>query len=185
MRSDDRALSGESFGEPVEVPWADAVADFHCFGCSPHNPSGLRLNLFTHPRGLEARFRLGRRFESYPGLVHGGATSAVCDETMGNLIALTSRRPVFTVAMRLRYVAPLAIDTEYRCVARIPAADRRYHACCEVLDGQGDLLASATATFQPVDMDRARSHMKLSDQESDRFVRSLTDWRSADGCHHP
>ena len=39
-----------------------------------------------HPDGLQARFRLSRSFESYPGVVHGGLTGVICDEVMGNLI---------------------------------------------------------------------------------------------------
>ncbi|MCP3757263.1 PaaI family thioesterase [Streptomyces sp. TBY4] len=181
------AGEGRPHGEPVEVPWGTAVPDFRCFGCSPHNRTGLRLGFFTHPRGLEARFRPGRDFESYPGLLHGGVTGAVCDETMGNLVALTHGRPVFTATMRMRYVAPLPVDAAYRCVASLrEPVGRPYDARCEILDEEGQLMATATGTFQPVDLRRARSRLRLSDQESDRFLHSLTQtgWRPTDDHHH-
>ena len=100
-------VDGATTGERVAVPWT-VLPDYQCFGCSPHNPHGLELQFWTHPEGLESRFRLGRAFESYPGMVHGGVVGTVCDETMGNLLVLRAGRSAFTVSLRLRYRCPRA-----------------------------------------------------------------------------
>lgn len=127
-----------------------ALADHHCFGCSPRNAQGLRLRFRRHDDGIRARFRLDRHRESYPGVVHGGVTAAICDEAMGNLVLAGTGLPAFTVTMRIRYLSPLRVDTDYTCVARMRDQPQRTGRCyteAEVVDDDGALLVSATGTY--------------------------------------
>jgi hypothetical protein len=109
-------------------------------------------------------------------VVHGGLVSTICDETMGNLLVLADGRSAFTVAMRMRYLSPLAIGEEYRCVARLrgnqPDPDL-IHAAAEVLDASGAQMATATASYQPVSMERARRHLVLSNDEAQLLERAM------------
>jgi acyl-coenzyme A thioesterase PaaI-like protein len=160
----------------VTVPWS-GLAGYQCFGCSPNNASGLRLQFTAHPEGLQTRFRLGRLFESYPGVVHGGLIGVVADETMGNLIVFRHGMSAFTVSMRIRYVAPLASDKEYACLARLHperGQPNLLHASADILDNSGTEMASATATYRPVTMARARQHMIISDDDAQELEQKLS-----------
>ncbi|WP_405163318.1 PaaI family thioesterase [Nocardia sp. NBC_01499] len=152
--------------DTVQVPWS-VIPDYHCFGCSPHNPTGLRLAFTPHPDGLQARFRLGREFESYPGVVHGGLVGVICDEVMGNLIVLARNYPAFTVSQRTRFITPLLVDHEYRCVATLSeqAPDRPIQASAEILDGNGAVCAASTAAYQRFALDDVRHQLTLGDDE--------------------
>ncbi|MGM7647894.1 PaaI family thioesterase [Nocardia sp. JW2] len=153
--------------DAVVVPWS-VIPDYHCFGCSPHNAAGLRLSFTPRPDGaLEAGFRLGRTFESYPGVVHGGLIGVVCDEVMGNLIVLARNVPAFTVSQRTRFLTPLLIDRDYRCVATLPPerGPGPIAAHAEILDADGKVCASSTATYQPFDLHAVRDHLTLDDDE--------------------
>ncbi|WP_454197712.1 PaaI family thioesterase [Nocardia sp. Marseille-Q1738] len=152
--------------DTVRVPWS-VIPDYHCFGCSPHNATGLRLRFTLHPDGLQARFRLGREFESYPGVVHGGLIGVICDEVMGNLIVLARHHPAFTVSQRTRFLTPLLIGREYRCVATLSDTeeDGPIRASAEIRD-TGDLVcASSTAAYQPFALDDVRHQLTLGDDE--------------------
>lgn len=133
----------------ITVPWAD-LPDYQCFGCSPHNPHGLRLEFTDDPDGIRARFRLGRRYESYPGIVHGGLAGVICDEAMGNLVVIAENRQAWTTSLRMRYVAPLLVDTEYSCVASgpVPAAGL-LRTTAEIRDRDEVVMAAATASYRP------------------------------------
>lgn len=160
----------------VKVPWSE-LADYQCFGCSPHNAGGLQLQFTAHPEGLQTRFRLGRQFESYPGVVHGGLIGVVADETMGNLIVFRHGMSAFTVSMRIRYVAPLASDEEYACLARLHPERGRPDLLCasaDILDGSGAEMGSATATYRPVTMERARQYMIMSDDDAQALEQKLS-----------
>lgn len=158
----------------IEVPWS-VLPDYHCFGCSPHNPGGLGLVFSPHPDGVQAPFRLARAFESYPGVVHGGLVGVVCDETMGNLIVLDRHTPAFTVSLRTRFVAPLLVGHDYVCVARLRDGDGPLiHAAADVLDADGAVRATATASYRPFSLHDARTHLTLADHELDLLQRRLT-----------
>ncbi|MBX6390362.1 MAG: PaaI family thioesterase [Frankia sp.] len=200
---DDREGHGDAAGY-LRVPWA-VLDDYRCFGCSPHNPHGLRLRFALRPDGLVTRFRLDRGHESYPGVVHGGLIGVICDETMGNLIVLRLGLTAFTTAMRVRYLSSLSVGAEYRCVARLRGGEGDVggrsgapagiggaaaagpdgpiaagtsstglvHAEAEVLDADGVLLATATATYRPTPLDSARERMNLPPADADRVARAL------------
>jgi acyl-coenzyme A thioesterase PaaI-like protein len=160
----------------IDVPWS-VLPDYRCFGCSPHNATGLRLEFQPHPDGVCTEFRLDRRFESYPGIVHGGLAGVICDETMGNLLVLRRGVSAFTVSMRMRYVAPLLVGRLYTCVARLrenaggPA--ELLPAAAEVLDEHGTICATATATYQPFTLEQARQQLALDDHEIETLSAAL------------
>ncbi|MBA0052704.1 PaaI family thioesterase [Streptomyces sp. AJS327] len=159
----------------MEVPWA-AQPDYQCFGCSPHNSAGLRLLFEEHDGGLRTEIRLGRAHESYPGVVHGGLISTICDETMGNLVVLRRGTPAFTVAMRVRYLTPLAVGDRYHCVARLrpeKEGEEITHATAEVVDAAGEVMATVTASYRCVPMDRAREHLRMTDHDAADLVERL------------
>ncbi|GHE79643.1 thioesterase [Amycolatopsis deserti] len=129
------------------LPWAGR-ADHHCFGCSPANPGGLRLEFTEDGDTLTAEFTLGKHFESYPGVVHGGITAVICDETMGNLIVLRHGVPALTTSMRTRYVGVVSVGRTYRCVARATSGAELVPASAEILDSRGQVVATSTATYK-------------------------------------
>ncbi len=142
-------MSAEATDAP-DLPWS-VLDDYRCFGCSPHNPHGIALAFDAHPEGLATTFRLGRSYESYPGVVHGGLLGVVADETMGNLIVVRTGLVAFTVSMRLRYVMPVSVGAEYTCVARLAAAGGPLtSATAEILDAEGGCVVTASATYRNV-----------------------------------
>jgi acyl-coenzyme A thioesterase PaaI-like protein len=140
-------------------PWAGRT-DHNCFGCSPGNPVGLHLAFEPYADdGVRTRFTLNRQYESYPGIVHGGIVSVICDETMGNLIVARRGHPGLTVSMRQRFIAPVATGRPYVCVARFSGeqSERLYRTSAEVLDSRGAVCATATATYTPLPAIRQRN----------------------------
>lgn len=137
----------------IALPWADRE-DSHCFGCAPANPIGLGLRFRPDGAGLVADLCLDRRYESYPGVLHGGIVALVCDEVMGNLVVIRHGRVAVTTSLRMRYVGVVAIGGHYRCHASITGTpDGTVFGRAEVRDGAGELMATATAAYRPVAAD--------------------------------
>jgi acyl-coenzyme A thioesterase PaaI-like protein len=153
-------------GEPLLLPWL-ADARFGCFGCSPHNASGLALSLRRLPDGrVGAWAALSERFASYPGIVHGGLISTLVDEVMGTLVAVERGRLAFCATLRTRMLAPLRTGHTYLCAARLldaGAGSTVVRAEADVSDKDGEVLVTATGTYQPIDARRARAMISLDD----------------------
>ena len=91
-------------------------AETNCFGCSPNNAKGLGLVFDETDDAVVADVLLGRGYEGYPGVVHGGIVALILDEAMGRAIWRTDRRPALTLGLRVRYV-DFAIPGNLRCIA--------------------------------------------------------------------
>ncbi len=59
----------------------------YCFLCGVENPIGLNLRFYEAEDGhVEARFTPKEEHQGYPGVLHGGITSALLDETIGRTL---------------------------------------------------------------------------------------------------
>jgi acyl-coenzyme A thioesterase PaaI-like protein len=149
--------------EPIALPWS-VLPDYRCFGCSPHNPQGLRLQFTRHGDDLRTEFRLGREYESYPGVIHGGLLGVIADEIMGNLIVLRTGRIPFTTGLRLRYLRPVTVGRGHSCAARLR-------------EDTGRLIhteaAAATASYRTVSLEAASARIDVDAAEVDRLREAL------------
>jgi hypothetical protein len=89
---------------PARAPPPDPSAYGNCFGCAPGNMRGLRLT-FRHDEAgrISTDVCLGRDFESFPGIIHGGLVATVMDEVLARASLHVHRLPSMTVGQRLRY----------------------------------------------------------------------------------
>lgn len=167
--------------ETIQLPW-HVLPDYQCFGCSPSNEQGLKLRFTRTADGIECRLRFDRVHESYPGVVHGGMSTTACDEIMGNLLVLRTGISVFTTSLRTRYVSPLAVGSDYRCVAttEVKAGDPGpYQASADILDAEGRTIVFATGSYLPVTPEQARTSMDLSDHEARLIEQAFVELRTA------
>lgn len=61
-------------------PFAQSDSDFHCFGCSPSNESGLQLQFFEDGDFLTATWEPKSLLQGYKNVLHGGIQATLLDE---------------------------------------------------------------------------------------------------------
>ena len=54
-----------------------------CMGCGPDNPHGLRLVVHRSGDAVYTDVTFDERHIGAPGLAHGGAVAAACDDVLG------------------------------------------------------------------------------------------------------
>lgn len=150
----------------------------NCFGCSPNNTVGLTLSMHQIENGLVSTFRLPERFESYPGVIHGGIVSTVLDEVMGNVIAVLDEKLCFTITLRVKYLAPLHTNELYRCLAKLTrrpdSNDDIYKVDGEIHPADRDeALAIASATYKWITMSQAMTEMSVKPSAIGQYVSYL------------
>ncbi len=90
----------------IQNPFRSAP-DYFCFGCCPDNHDGLKLNFRTDDEYIYAEWLPEKKFEGYPGVLHGGIQSTLLDEIASwNVYALAGTGGV-TAKIELKFKRPV------------------------------------------------------------------------------
>jgi acyl-coenzyme A thioesterase PaaI-like protein len=140
----------------IEVGDGERVVHFdECFVSGPWNPLGIAMEVHREGDEAVARVSLGAAFEGAPGRSHGGIVAAIFDDVLGYLLTLL-QEPGFTGELTVRYHAatPIAQPLEFR--ARVVGREGRRIATAAEATADGEVVASASATFVVIDTERFR-----------------------------
>jgi uncharacterized protein (TIGR00369 family) len=119
-----------------------------CFTCGRENKSGLNLVFSYFDRKASCTIKLDHRFQSYPGIVHGGILASIADSVMVNLVYHHFGGEPKTCRLELRLRKSLDINDEIRAEAEISGVKRNFiWASCRINDGRRE-CASAKGTFK-------------------------------------
>ena len=118
-----------------------------CIGCGPENTQGLGLEFSVcTDMGVQADFLCSRRYQGYPGFLHGGITSLLLDSAMTNCL-FAHHITAVTARLIIRYLIPVAIDQP----ATVRAWIREYEPPLYVLEAEltqkERILVRASAKF--------------------------------------
>ena len=122
---------------------------YHCFGCGPGHPTGLRVRCFKTDEGVLVPILIPRRYEGPPGAAHGGIIAAYLDETLAGAVVRSTGRVAVTGELTIRYVRPAPLETPLVGAGRLVAAHERdldVEGRREALAG-GEVLATARGRF--------------------------------------
>lgn len=87
-----------------------------CFLCGRENDISLKLKWYNDDENKKVigKVTIPERFNSYPGIVHGGVVAAILDETAGRSIMLNGDFDNFMVTAKIEveYKAPTPCNEE-------------------------------------------------------------------------
>ena len=81
----------------------------HCFGCGRDNPIGLELDRTPDGDRCVADFPPKAEHESYGDRMHGGLTSTLLDEVMGDYVFRKAGKPAYTARLEIRFRSAIRI----------------------------------------------------------------------------
>lgn len=81
----------------------------HCFGCGRDNPIGLKLDMKLEGDHCVAYFTPKAEHESYGDRMHGGLTSTLLDEVMGDYVFRKAGKPAYTARLEIRFCSAIRI----------------------------------------------------------------------------
>jgi acyl-coenzyme A thioesterase PaaI-like protein len=122
-----------------------------CFVCGTRNPHGLGAEFFDDGELVWTEVVPAEHHQGWPGVLHGGITSALLDETIGR-VAFLHDRWVQTGKLTLRFVKPTPLGQALRVTGRLVRNHRRIMEMAGelTLKATGEVLAEATGTFVPL-----------------------------------
>jgi acyl-coenzyme A thioesterase PaaI-like protein len=129
-----------------------------CLVCGLENASGLAASFHELDNGdLLALFTPRREHQGYPGLTHGGITTAVLDETIGRAVMISHPEDIWgvTVELSVRFRRPVPIGVEIRVLGRLTKDTRRFfEGTGEVLLPDGQIAVEATGRYMRLPLER-------------------------------
>jgi uncharacterized protein (TIGR00369 family) len=118
----------------------------HCFVCGQENEKGLGIRFQRQgEEGVFATFQPDRHHEGWPGIQHGGVTSAILDEAMA-YVTYYMGFVALTAEMRVLFKEPIRIG-EPIAISAFPVRKSRRIVEVEarICDLDGQLKAKAVA----------------------------------------
>ncbi len=124
-----------------------------CFVCGRNNPAGLYMHFYDNGQNeVFSEYTVADRYQSYPGIVHGGITASILDEVVGR-VAMIGDHHHFMVSVKLQvlYRHPVPIETPLEIRGRIVRLRGRLgKAQGEIILPDGKVACEAAITLADV-----------------------------------
>ncbi len=129
-----------------------------CFVCGESNPAGIHVRFYEQADGsVLARFTGCDHHQGYPGRMHGGAITAVMDETMGRAIMTRYGDDIWgvTAELTVRFRKPVPLGVELTAVGRITTEKTRlFEGAGELYLPDGSVAVEASGKFVKMELAR-------------------------------
>lgn len=145
----------QSAGELVRQPNSR-----HCFVCGLESEVGLKLRFDDNGVDeVRSHYTVAKRYQGYPGVVHGGIIAAMLDETAGRVMMIGNHnRFMMTGKMELRYRKPVPVESPLTLIGRlVKDRGRLAEARSEIRLADGSLAAEAEITLVQLPADTVSS----------------------------
>ena len=133
-----------------------------CMGCGPENPHGLQLVVYRVGDAVYSDVTFDDRHIGAPGLAHGGAVAAACDDLLGFTLWIAGA-PAVTRSLTVEYLRPVPLHQPHRLAAHIVSRDGRALNVIGTGTGHdGVIRFTARAIFVTVTTDHFADHGDVS-----------------------
>lgn len=137
---------------PEPDPEAMAPHSRGCMGCGPDNPAGLHLEVRRVGNEVVTDVVFDHRHLGAPGLAHGGAVAAACDDLFGFVLFVVGA-PAVTRSLTVEYRSPVRLGERLRVTAGMERRKgRKLYLVAEGVAADGAVRFTATALFVVVDI---------------------------------
>lgn len=116
-----------------------------CYACGPDNAEGLKLTFVkSGPNEIKTRCLPRETLNGWPGVLHGGFTSMLLDETAcWAVFGIVGPIPVATVEITVQFLKPVPVNTEIEVSAKIAGRKGRLFLLEARLTVKGETCATA------------------------------------------
>lgn len=120
-----------------------------CFGCSPENPAGLKLEFEEDENSLFAIWQPSENYQGYPGVLHGGIIATLLDETAAWFVYVKLGTAGVTKKMCVTYHKPAFISKgKLKITAKLSEKDENSATIkCMLTVGDGTACAEAEIVY--------------------------------------
>ena len=139
----------------------------YCLLCGIDNPIGLNLRFYEEGDDrVVARFTPLPEHQGYPGVLHGGLTSALLDETIGRTL-VPHDLWAMTVELNVRFRRPIPVGQPLPVIGELVRLRSR------TMEGRGEVRLADGSTAATAEA----KYILLSAEQTDAFREELGWWQ--------
>ncbi|MEM5946995.1 PaaI family thioesterase [Spirochaetia bacterium 38H-sp] len=141
---------------------------YNCFGCSPHNMQGLRMDFFLEGDTVVCKWKPQTYFEGYSGVLHGGIQATLLDEAASWVLFTVLGTSGSTTELSVHYKKPVMLtNQEITIKARVEKTDKNLvYIKAELIDSNGTVCTKADITYFSVPEHIARRRFAYPGKEA-------------------
>lgn len=123
--------------------------EYQCFGCSPNNETGLRLEFWDDGEYVIARWIPSKSFEGFRNVLHGGIQATLLDEIASWVVQTRCKTVGVTSSMDIKFRFPVFVsEGEITLRARIKETGTKLAIIeAELLGNDRKVCASAIVKY--------------------------------------
>ena len=125
--------------------------DNHCFGCSPNNPVGLKMEFYYDPenQGLVSHWEPDNSYEGYPNVLHGGIQSLMVDEIAAWSVYVLAETAGVTKSMAMDFQKPVFLHKgKISLHCRLKSITKRVAVFeIDLSDGENNICTQGVAEY--------------------------------------
>lgn len=135
--------------------------DYCCFGCSPMNQMGLKMNFFEEGDEILSIWEPDDHFTGFEQVLHGGIQATLIDEIASWVVFVKLKTGGFTSNLNVQYKKPVLIDKGNITIkASLKEMKKNIaHIAVSLFDGEGKLCSEAIAQYFTLPEKIARKKM--------------------------
>ncbi|MRT91591.1 PaaI family thioesterase [Ancylomarina sp. 16SWW S1-10-2] len=129
-----------------------------CFGCSPHNSMGLRMNFVEDGEYIIAEWEPQAHLSGFKNVLHGGIQATIMDEIASWVVFVKCQTSGLTTELNAKYRRPVLTDQGKITVrAKLISKERKFAKIhTEIFDHNGKLGSQADVTYMIFPQDIAK-----------------------------
>lgn len=125
------------------------IETYNCFGCAPHNESGLRMEFFEEGDEIVCHWTPEEKFTGYNHILHGGIQATLIDEIASWVVFIKLKTGGFTVNLNVDYKSQVLIN-KGNIMLRASLKEMKKniaHISVGLYDGEGKLGSEGIAQY--------------------------------------
>ncbi len=151
----------------LKNPYA-GFPEYFCFGCSPHNDAGLRMEFYEEGEKIVSRWDPDHHFQGFHDVLHGGIQSTMIDEIASWVVFVKLETAGVTYRLNVKYRAPVKIS-KGTVTLQAELSEQRHNIATirvELLDGEGTRCSEGVVDYFVLPDERARKEFHFPGKEA-------------------
>lgn len=151
----------------LKNPYA-AYAQYNCFGCSPTNPLGLKMEFQEQGDEIVSIWAPAENYSGFHDVLHGGIQATMMDEIASWVVFLKLDTAGVTYRMETRYRKPVRISKGPITLRAKLSGQKRSIATIgvELMDGEGNICSESQVDYFVLPRLKAEKEMHFPGKEA-------------------